>query len=154
MPDLVTHLCAAQIARRGALDRHFPLFALGVILPDVVSRPVHILFPHSYSFVQPLHSPVVCALYCAIVALLFVPSLRRTAFACLLAGVALHLALDSLQKQIGPMYLWLFPFSWRSGSIGLFWPEQALFFLPVTLAVTAILRGHSWQHAAPAGKGK
>jgi hypothetical protein len=137
MPDLVTHLCSAQLARRGLFGRFFPLFALGAILPDILSRPAHILFPATYGFVHPFHSPVVCILYCAFIALLFVPALRRASFTCLLAGVALHLALDAFQKQLGPEYLWLFPFSWRSGCIGLFWPEQALFFLPVTLGVTA-----------------
>jgi len=139
MPDLVTHLCSAQFARRGLFGRFFPLFTLGVILPDILSRPVHILFPSSYPFVQPLHSPAVCVLYCALIAILFVPALRRAAFACLLAGVVLHLVLDAFQKQLGPEYLWLFPFSWRSGCIGLFWPEHALFFLPITLAVTVLV---------------
>jgi hypothetical protein len=151
MPDLLTHLCAAQLLRRGLLARRFPLFALGTILPDIISRPIHILFPSAYPFVQPLHSPAVCAVYCALVSLLFVPPIRREAFACLLAGAALHLALDACQRQVGPEYLWLFPFSWRPGSIGLFWPEQALFLLPATLAATAAvsaLRGRRARRAA------
>ncbi|MEI6632502.1 MAG: hypothetical protein WCP22_01655 [Chlamydiota bacterium] len=151
MPDLVTHLCSAQLARRGLFGRCFPLFALGVMLPDILSRPVHILFPASYPFVQPLHSPAVCVLYCALIALLFVPALRRAAFACLLAGVALHLAFDALQKQVGPEYLWLFPFSRRSGCIGIFWPEQALFFLPITLAVTAAVTAWRRRRGSPTG---
>lgn len=137
MPDFVTHLCTVQLARRGLFDRRFPLFALGAVLPDLLSRPVHILFPAAYPFVRPLHSPVVCVLYCVLLALLFVPASRRAAFACLLAGTGLHLMFDALQKQTGPEYLWLFPFSWRPGCVGLFWPEQALFLLPVTLGATA-----------------
>lgn len=139
MPDLLTHLCSAQLVRRGLLDRLFPLFALGAMLPDLLSRPAHILFPAAYPFVKPLHSPLVCIPCCALLAFLFVPGIRRAAFACLLAGTALHLALDAFQRQLGPEYFWLFPFSWRSGALGLFWPEQALVFLPVTVAVTLLV---------------
>ncbi|MEJ2745608.1 MAG: hypothetical protein P8123_08010, partial [bacterium] len=48
MPDLITHLCTAQIARRALRRIPFPLLALGVILPDLLSRPFHILFPATY----------------------------------------------------------------------------------------------------------
>ena len=137
MPDLVSHLCAAQITGRVRRMKLFAVFALGAILPDILSRPVHILFPATFWYVAPMHSPLVCILYCALVSLAFCHDIRRGCFFALLAGVCLHLALDSLQIQFRPHYFWLFPFSWRSWWAGLFWPEQALFFLPVTLAVTA-----------------
>ncbi|HOE28188.1 MAG: hypothetical protein IT574_06550 [Candidatus Aureabacteria bacterium] len=155
MPDLLTHLCSAQLVRRGLFDRLFPLFALGAVLPDLLSRPAHILFPAAYPFVKPLHSPVLVVPCCALCALLFVRSVRREAFACLLAGALLHLALDACQKQLGPEYFWLFPFSWRGGWIGLFWPEQAIFALPATVAVTllvsALRRKRRGVAAAPTG---
>jgi len=113
----------------------FPVFALGVILPDLLSRPFHILFPSTYWFVVPFHSPLVCLLYCALISLVFAPGLRRICFLALFAGVALHLFLDSFQNQAGPVYYWLFPFSWKSGWFGLFWPEEALFFLPLTIMI-------------------
>ncbi len=139
MPDLVTHLCAAQVTRRVFRLRFFPIFALGAILPDLLSRPAHIIFPSSYWFVVPFHAPFVCLLYCMLLSLLFSREIRMAGFFYLSAGVSLHLALDSLQNQIGPHYFWLFPFSWKSWWAGLFWPEQALFFLPVTIAVTILV---------------
>ena len=139
MPDLVTHLCSAQLVRKLFRLRFFPIFALGVILPDLISRPLHIVFPPAYWFVVPLHSPIVCLLYCMLLSLLFSREIRRTVFLYLSGGVALHLALDSLQKQLQPTYFWLFPFSWKSWWAGIFWPEQALFMLPVTIAVTILI---------------
>lgn len=137
MPDLITHVCSAQLLRCVSRIGLFPVFALGVILPDLISRPCHIIFPRTYWYVAPFHSPLVCVLYCALISLIFVPGIRRACFFSLSAGVGLHLLLDSFQKQMGPMYYWLFPLSWKSGSLGLFWPEEALFFLPVTIAITA-----------------
>jgi len=140
MPDLITHLCSAQVTRRLIRVRLFPVFALGAILPDIISRPVHILFPVTSWYVAPFHSPLVCLLYCLLLSLLFAPSIRRACFGWLCAGVALHLALDSLQKQVCPIYyFWLFPFSWWTWDADLFWPAQALLFLPVTIAITALV---------------
>ena len=139
MPDLITHLCTAQIARRMFRRISFPLLALGVILPDLLSRPVHILFPATYWFVVPLHSPLVCLCYCAAISMLFSRRIRSACFLALCAGVVLHLAVDALQDQVEPTYFWLFPFSWKSWWVGLFWPEQALYFLPVTIILTALI---------------
>jgi len=139
MPDLITHLCITQIARRLFRLTSFPLLALGAIMPDILSRPFHILIPAAYWFVAPMHSPLVCLCYCSAISLLFARGIRRACFVSLCTGVALHLALDSLQDQVAPMYFWLFPFSWKSWWGGLFWSEQALFFLPVSLALTALI---------------
>jgi hypothetical protein len=145
MPDLVTHLCAARILRRRVGAGFFPLFALGAVLPDIPSRPLHIIFPATYWFVAPFHSPLVCLLYCALLSLAFVPALRKPAFLCLCAGTALHLSLDLLQKQVCPVYFWFFPLSWKSWGIGLFWPDWALMALPLTIAVTAYV---AWRERA------
>jgi Na+/proline symporter len=119
--------------------RYFSIFALGVILPDLLSRPFHILFPATYWYLVPFHSPIVCVLYCVLISLLFERGTRKPVFFCLIAGVSLHLAFDLLQNQMAPHYFWLFPFSWKSWWVGLFWPEEALFFLPVTVAVTLVV---------------
>ncbi|MDD5555860.1 MAG: hypothetical protein PHN82_01285 [bacterium] len=140
MPDLVTHLCAAQVIRRLLRLRLFPLFALGAVLPDLLSRPAHILFPGTAPFVVAFHSPVVLLLCCLLASLLFARPIRRACLGYLAAGSALHLALDVMQKQICPVYYyWLFPFSRWTWDADLFWPEQALLLLPVTIAVTALV---------------
>jgi hypothetical protein len=139
MPDLLTHLCSAQIARKTFKLKFFPVFALGVILPDLLSRPFHIIFPAVYWYVVPLHSPLVCVMYCFLISRLFAKQIRKAVFLYLSGGVGLHLFLDLFQKQISPHYFWFFPFSWKSYWVGLFWPGQALFFLPVTVGVTILI---------------
>ncbi|MCX6356668.1 MAG: hypothetical protein NT045_02130 [Candidatus Aureabacteria bacterium] len=104
MPDLITHLCSLQVVRQFVRVRHLSVVMLGVILPDIISRPLHIFFPATYWYMAPLHSPLVCLLYCLLVSLLWAPELRRGVFLALLAGVALHLLFDSMQNQLGPVY--------------------------------------------------
>lgn len=139
MPDLVTHFCTACVTARMVRIRFFALFALGVILPDLLSRPFHILFPALFWYLTPFHSPLVCVLYCALFSLFLAPGLRLAGFFSLLAGAGLHLLFDLFQVQLCPAYYWFFPFSWRSFWLGLFWPEQALFFLPATILLTALI---------------
>jgi len=106
-------------------------------LPDVLTRPFYILFPQTFWVVQPLHSPVGLLFLCGLGALAFESSYRKTAFWNLLGGAYLHLFLDFFQKHVTNEYYSLFPFSWRTFEIGLFWPEESLAFIPwVLLAVT------------------
>ena len=133
MPDLVTHLSVGYLVRQGTkrIEQMVALFYLGTILPDVLTRPVNILQPRLYWLVMPLHTPLALTLVCLLLSYLFAETVRREVFLTLLFGVYLHLFLDLFQKSIGPAYPWLFPFSWRSFQIGLFWPEDSLVLLPV-----------------------
>ncbi|MFC1718855.1 hypothetical protein ACFL6S_34705 [Candidatus Poribacteria bacterium] len=66
MPDLVTHISAAYLVRRGtkSIAQAGALFYLGVILPDLLTRPVNILLPPLYWFVMPLHTPLALTMVC------------------------------------------------------------------------------------------
>ncbi len=145
MPELVTHISAAYLVRRGtkSIAQTAALFYLGVILPDVLTRPVNILLPPLYWFVRPLHTPLALTMVCLLLSYFFAETVRRKVFLSLIFGAYFHLVLDLFQKAIGPAYPWLFPFSWRSFQIGLFWPEDSLVLLPVwgLLGIVLVVRG-------------
>ncbi|GFK93755.1 hypothetical protein NNJEOMEG_01589 [Fundidesulfovibrio magnetotacticus] len=152
MPDLVTHLCAAQLARRGGerLARRelaeFPAacWLLGNCLPDLLAR-VPGMFCTSRLF-QLLHEPVPCLLACYALCMLLPGRLRRQAFAWTAMGSLLHQALDMLQRTVGgPSQFWLYPFSWRSWDMGLFWPDQAILAAPFLLAAVAAVEIDRWR---------
>lgn len=136
MPDLLSHLLSGHIAgtalrsnRRGWLA----VLLLGVLLPDLLTRPIYILWPAAYWLVKPLHTPIGITLTCLALSAFFVRTQRNLALAMLFTGSGLHLLLDLLQKHLHGGYALLFPFSWRSFEFGLFWPEETLWGLPLWL---------------------
>lgn len=138
MPDLGTHVLATYLASRchpkgGTWSA---LLLLGAILPDVLTRPLFELFPDAFWFFFPLHTPLVLALVCYALSLLFEEQTRVKTFVALYAGVLFHLALDLLQKSATLSYTPLFPFSWATWSAGLFWPDQSLLLIPVLLLLS------------------
>ena len=156
MPDLLSHLLSARIAgtalrsnRRGWLV----MLLFGALLPDLLTRPFYILWPATYWFVNPLHTPVGIFLTCLALSEFFIPAQRNVAFVMLLAGSALHLLLDLLQKHEHGGYALLFPFSWDRLEFGLFWPEQTLWGLPFWLLVYGlILWRNKYRKTASASK--
>jgi hypothetical protein len=147
MPDLLTHVIVAQACRKGVQSGSLTAwFLLGTVLPDILTRPFNILFPSLFWFFMPLHTPTGLFFVCLSVSQ-FCPALRRrSAFYNLLGGATLHLLLDLFQKHIAGSYYLFFPFSWRSFEIGLLWPEESLYLLPLWiggglfLGVRALLR--------------
>ena len=129
MPDLFTHTAVAYfIVRANALEKYRALFYIGTVLPDVLSRPFYILFPHTFRITTAIHTPVFIYLFCLLLAQLFKDN--KTAFIALIGGSALHFILDVFQRHIIGGYYWFFPFSWKSFEIGMFWPEDALWSVP------------------------
>ncbi len=155
MPGLATHVLVNTITARGLkAGQYTPIFILGSLLPDVLTRvpsntlgiieklfwefahiDVQALSIHLKWFMAPFHSPVILLLLCYLLAMVFPLKIRKPVFGWLYGGVLLHLGLDALQRHIGVAYYWLFPFSWHSYSHGLFWPETPLYGLPLLLAV-------------------
>ncbi len=137
MPDLLTHLCATHLVRRGLearRGRDLPeadaaMFYLGGCLPDLVSRAPGVLAASADAqhVLLAMHQPVP-TLLCAYILCLCLPEAgRRRYFAWTIAGAALHYALDLLQRDLGSAgEFWLFPFSWKTFQLGLFWPDQAV----------------------------
>ncbi|MDZ7723132.1 MAG: hypothetical protein U5R06_10090 [candidate division KSB1 bacterium] len=140
MPDLITHTAAAYLAGRYFLTAHNRvLLYMGVILPDILVRPFYIIFPAVYPYTVGIHTPFFMIIAVALATELFAPGIRKAAFTYLSLGVFFHFILDLLQKHISSGYYWLFPFSWQSFEIGLFWPHQTLPLIPLWIMLVIAL---------------
>lgn len=136
MPDLVTHGFAAWLLIRPQRWRKVRLlFFFGTFLPDVISRPLYILFPRWQSCTVAMHTPLFALLSGLLAAEFMAPELRRAARAAISAGIVLHFSLDVMQSHLGAGYYWFFPFSWRSFELGWFWPEATVAWIPLWLAI-------------------
>ena len=147
MPDLLTHLIIAQGCRTAVRgDALTPWYLVGTVLPDILTRPFSIVLPRLFWFFMPLHTPVGLFLVCTLISQ-FVPApSRRSVFYNLLGGAALHLLLDILQAHIAGSYYLLFPFSWWSFELALFWPEDSLYLLPLWVAGALWLSANALMH--------
>lgn len=140
MPDLVTHFAGAYLVNRGwKIGRGAVIFYLGAMLPDLITRPFHILFPRLLPATLGLHSPTGAFLACCLISLFFRSDQRRPVFWLLFSGSLLHFLMDTAQKHLTGGYLWLFPFSSRRITVGFIWPEDSIRFLPVTLLIVALV---------------
>jgi hypothetical protein len=136
MPDLLTHFMVAQGWRKGWQGSALTSwFLVGTVLPDILTRPFSISFPSLGWWVMPLHTPLGLLLVCAFISRFCSVGQQGQVFYNLIGGAALHLVLDAFQKHIGSGYYWLFPFSWSSFNVGLFWPETSLYLLPLWLVI-------------------
>jgi hypothetical protein len=134
MPDLLTHVIVAEGCRRIGWKDYLTLwFLVGTVLPDLLTRPFTILLPGLYWWVMPLHTPLGLIFVCALLSRFFPHQQQSQIFYNLIGGAAVHLLLDVGQKHIGSGYQLLFPLSWSSYEIGLFWPETSLYLLPLWL---------------------
>lgn len=147
MPDLLTHfLVAFLIVKILKIKRYYSLFYIGAILPDV-SKIYFIDASHIWFYI-PLHTPIVIALTCLLIAFFFENEIRKKIFTLLIAGSFLHLFLDLFQKHIDVTfgYKWFFPVSWNSFEIGLFWPESSIYFIPFLLIAIFIYTQITKEH--------
>jgi hypothetical protein len=149
----MTHLCVTHLSRRGLearRDQDLPeadaaMFYLGGCLPDFISRAPGVLATSADAqhVLLAMHQPVP-TLLCAYILCLCLPEAgRQRYFAWMIAGMALHYALDLLQRDLGSAgEFWLFPFSWKTLQLGLFWPDQAVLAVFPLLAVIALMEWH------------
>jgi hypothetical protein len=128
-------MIAAGVRKCVQRDTLAAWFLIGTILPDVLTRPFYIVFPSLHWFVMPLHTPVGLVLVCLLISHFLPPPQHRPVFYNLMGGAGLHLLLDICQKQMGDGYHLLFPFSWSSVELSLFWPETSLYLLPLWLGI-------------------
>ena len=138
MPDLVTHTAAAYfVARNKKMTRYRALFYLGVILPDVLARPMYILWPELFFYTIAIHTPVFMIVFVLLLSEFFPSSERRNVVGFVLAGVTLHFLMDLFQRHLLTGYYWFFPFSWIDFEVPLFWPETPLQLIPAWIAFAA-----------------
>jgi hypothetical protein len=162
VPDLLTHALAGYLVRaapgglrpgasrpgsRGALPRPVLWFVAATLLPDVaaqglytlpaIARRVFHLHPPAWmdNGAYVFHTPLAYALLCGFLTLLAPIGWRRRLFPALVGGGWLHLALDFLQRHLGPApYHPLFPLSNWAWEAGWFWTETSLWAVPVLAA--------------------
>jgi hypothetical protein len=155
MPDLITHTIIPYVVIRlwSRLRRTaVPLFLLGCILPDILSRSFNVFLitwvPLITRYTDPVHAPCVALLYCLAISYFFAAPIRRTVFLNLLGGSLLHLLFDIGQRNIGHNYLLLYPFSRWFTEKGLFWPETTLYLVPwlVVLLGVVLIYEHRKKH--------
>ncbi len=138
MPDLVTHTAAAYFLSRSRRFEQFrALFYLGAVLPDLLARPIYILFPKLFFFTVAIHTPVFMIIFTLLFSEFFSRKNRASAAAFLFAGITLHFFMDFFQRHLWTVYYLLFPFSWRSFELPLFWPETPVRFIPVWIVLVA-----------------
>jgi len=132
MPDLITHTAIAYAFGRPLLSVPTRvLFYVGAILPDLLPRPLYIVFPNLYSYSIAMHTPAFLIILTLLLSEFFAPAMQKTVRIYFILGLILHLFLDSLQKHLsGGGYYWFFPFSWSSFEFGLWWPDQFVIIAP------------------------
>jgi len=141
MPDLVSHYAVAHLVARRRWQPATSIFLFGTILPDLLTRPLYIIWPETYWLVMPLHTPVGIVIVSWMIAILFRAELRRQIFWVLVLGAFLHFALDALQRHLIAGYFWLWPFSWWTTERGLFWPEESLILAPGLALLVVLMEG-------------
>jgi hypothetical protein len=140
MPDLITHFAAAYILKapnRWSLFR-VP-FYIGALLPDLLTRPLQIVFPPLGKAVYSLHAPISVVLFCFLLAQFFKKDIRAGVRTNLLLGSFLHFGLDLLQKTVISAYFWFFPLNWKTFDFGILWPSEFLQLAPLWILVVAVL---------------
>ena len=140
MPDLVTHLGVAYFLKKPKAWSSFRIpFYLGAILPDILSRPLYIIHPPAYFFIYSIHTPLVVALICLILAEFFEERIRSGVRLNLLLGAGTHFTLDILQRHVTASYYWFFPFSFKTFHKGLFWPDDSVRLVPAWIVLIAVV---------------
>ena len=135
MPDLVTHTASAWFFLRFRCPKCRSIFYLGVILPDLLSRSLYILWPHLYGYTLAIHTPVMMFVVILWAGFLFDSQNRPMVRRWLFAGVSLHFFLDIFQRHLYGGYYWFFPFSGKTSTWGLFDTETSIRWIPVWLMI-------------------
>ncbi|HSR52653.1 MAG TPA: metal-dependent hydrolase [Acidobacteriota bacterium] len=150
MPDLISHAMSGYLARPTAERRTLLLTVAGTVLPDLGRVPdlaLATFWPAlRYSLPDWLfdglgisHTILPLLLICWVVSFLAPrPELRRHLFGCLLLGGGLHLAFDYLQRHLFWDYTPLYPLSSAGWEAGLFWSEDALFYIFPAMSVLTL----------------
>ena len=152
MPDLITHMAFSHLIirvyellkKRTHFSPFRTLFYLGVILPDIMTRPLYILFADTYDWTVALHTPFGAILICGIISYFIDPKIRKKAFLFLTSGTLSHFLLDAFQKQLIYNNYWLFPFSWKSVGWGIAGAGTILEWIPVWLMIILVFEITIW----------
>lgn len=146
------------------MTQHAASLYVGGCLPDFISRMPGVVTKllHTASLIsrdtfincqyiwESLHAPIPVAIVAYLLALLLPEKGRSRNFMLLALASALHFLLDGLQTTLGvSSEAWLFPFSWASWHLDLFWPDQSILALPWLGAVIVTLDLLRWRRRLP-----
>ena len=104
MADLFTHLAAARVPAAFVRDRRIAaLLVIGTFLPDLASKGLYWVARAGAetNFTTPTHTIAGLAILSYAAALFVEERLRRPAFAAILAGGLIHVAVDLLKDNLG-----------------------------------------------------
>jgi membrane-bound metal-dependent hydrolase YbcI (DUF457 family) len=141
MPDLLTHTLFVYPAKKW-LPEKIIFLLIGAILPDILGRTLGVFISDSTIvgwYQVAIHTPMCLALFVYSLSFFFPQKERKTVFLFIILGAASHLFLDLFQKTTTFGYLWLFPFSFSSFNIPLFWPDESIFLIPMFILINILL---------------
>jgi hypothetical protein len=140
MPDLITHTISAYLIRKRSISRgDLAIYLFGAMLPDLTTRPFMITFPELRYFFHAFHTPIALILIIYLIGQFFEDKIKNRVIKLLSYGTITHLVLDLFQAGVGDRgYGWLFPISYLDFRVNLFWPEDSISILPITISVFAI----------------
>lgn len=139
MPDLITHTAIPYLFKdRLHISKGTPVFLVGALLPDIISRIPLLLFPELFWIYATWHSPVLLILFTYLFSLFF-DNERSRIFYLLCFGSAIHLFLDLFQKSMtNGGYFLLFPFSWTDWQFNILWSGEIMVLIPLWLLLIGI----------------
>ncbi|MBS3122416.1 metal-dependent hydrolase [Candidatus Woesearchaeota archaeon] len=145
MPDLITHVLIGLIICELFNIRRKSLVILGSVLPDLVLKISLLSFFIDFPMKEikwlliPFHTPVGLILL-TIIIILFFRGEYILNFLLISLGWALHLAADLTNKEvfINQMLL-LYPISWKSYELNIFWSNQYWYLMIISLAIYLLI---------------
>jgi len=142
MADLLTHYVSARLPGSFIADPSArATLALGVFLPDLISKPMEAAPWMPFLAWAPSHSALGAFLVAWAIAMFFAEDFRFKAFATLFVGQLVHIAVDMGKDSMGfGSAFALLPFSTATVDAGLYTSQHVFFFLPVNLVVLWGLR--------------
>lgn len=142
MPDWLTHILIALIICELFKIKRKSLVLLGALLPDIIFKGVilgnlfSIPLTNLYWFLMPFHLPTGAFLFTVFLTPFFRYNQKKV-FILITIGWISHLLADLTAKYLylftNEQALLLFPFSWKSFSFNLVWPEK--YYLVLILSV-------------------
>ncbi|MBA64836.1 MAG: hypothetical protein CMG55_03445 [Candidatus Marinimicrobia bacterium] len=140
MPDAATHILIQIMFNKLIwIKKIAPYSLFGAIAPDFAKGLNRIISPDWDWVFYPMHSPFYMLFFFYAISMLFHKSERSSFILGSLLGMGIHLFLDILQTNIsGSYYMPLFPFSFKTISLGLINTETSLFFLPLTILIVLL----------------
>ncbi len=154
MADLLVHYAVSRTAAlgaRGAVAAECLL--LGAVLPDVLAKPLHVVFRLGWATTA-THAPLTWLALAYVAAHLFRAPHRPAAFLGILLGGWLHIGVDLLRETMGLGAIALvYPFSVETYQLGgWYFSEDSLRFAPWALGAIACVEGWArWRRRHIAG---